>query len=167
MKVVIPGLGTRFAGQALGIPKELLPLGGKPVIAHALEEASRAGFEAAIVVLSPAKHQLSEFLAKSKLPLPVEIIIQPRVAGIGDAVLLGWPGEPVGVSTPDDVVLGAGHWTSLIGLHRRHGAASLCVRPVPAETTSRFGIAGREGHHVISLVGKPAPTPPPLRADCH
>jgi UTP-glucose-1-phosphate uridylyltransferase len=150
-------LGTRFASTGIDIPKELLPLGGKPLIAHALAEATRAGFECAIVVVSPAKRQLREFLAGNKLPLPVEIAIQPEAKGIGDAVLHGWPGEPAGVLLPDDVVLETAHWRDLIALHRRHGAATLCVRPVPIETTSRFGIAECDQDRVVRLVEKPPP----------
>jgi UTP-glucose-1-phosphate uridylyltransferase len=150
-------LGTRFASTGIDIPKELLPLGGKPLIAHALAEAARAGFEGAIVVLSPAKRQIREFLAGNKLPLPVEVAIQPEPRGIGDAVLHSWPGEPVGVLLPDDVVLETVHWRDLIALHRRHGAATLCVRPVPIETTSRFGIAECDQDRVVRLVEKPPP----------
>jgi UTP--glucose-1-phosphate uridylyltransferase len=156
---VIPaaGLGTRFAALHLDMPKELLPLGDTPVIGHALAEAARAGFEAAVVVLSPAKQQIRQFLAGGKLPLPVDIVIQPQVLGIGDAVLRSWQGEPVAVLLPDDVVLGTEHWASLVQLHRKDGAAALCVRSVPFQLTSRFGIADCDGDRVIGLVEKPAP----------
>lgn len=159
LKVIIPaaGLGTRVASTGLDIPKELLPLGGKPLIAHALAEAARAGFEGAIVVVSPAKRQLHEFLAREELPIPVEIVIQPQAKGIGDAVRRSWPGEPVGVLLPDDIVLETEHWRDLIALHRQYGAATLCVRPVPIETTSRFGIAECDQDRVVGLVEKPPP----------
>ncbi len=162
MKVVIPaaGLGTRFAALHLDIPKELLPLGGMPVIAHALAEGARAGFEAAIVVLSPAKPQLRKFLAENPSPLPVEIVTQPHPLGIGDAILRSWQGEPFAVLLPDDVVLSTEHWASLIELHSKGGAATLCVRPVPLELISRFGIAECDGDKVVSLVEKPSPGTP-------
>jgi UTP-glucose-1-phosphate uridylyltransferase len=136
-------------------PKELLPLGGKPLIGHALAEAGRAGFEAAVVVVSPAKRRLQEFLDTEGLPLPVEIVIQPKALGIGDAVLRSWRGEPIGVLLPDDVVLETEHWRELISLHEQEGAATLCVRPVPIETTSRFGIAECDESRVVRLIEKP------------
>jgi UTP-glucose-1-phosphate uridylyltransferase len=159
MKVVIPaaGLGTRFAALHLGIPKELLPLGGTPVIEHALAEAARAGFEAATVVISPSKPQLRAFLTDNRTPLPVEIITQPHPLGVGDAILRSWQAEPVAVLLPDDVVIATEHWPSLLELHRKDGAAALCVRPVPFELISRFGIAECEGDRVVSLVEKPSP----------
>jgi UTP-glucose-1-phosphate uridylyltransferase len=130
-------------------------LGGKPLLGHALDEAARAGFDTAIVVLSPAKNQIAQFLADTDLPLPVETVIQPKPLGVGDAVLRCWAREPVGVLLPDDVVLETAHWTKLIELHRQTGAAALCVRVVPSDTTSRFGIAECSGDRVISLVEKP------------
>jgi UTP-glucose-1-phosphate uridylyltransferase len=159
VKVTIPaaGLGSRFAGTALGGPKELLPLGGKPLIGHALAEAARAGFEAAVVVVSPAKRQLIEFLTAEDLPIPVEILIQPQPLGIGDAVIRSWAGESLGVLLPDDVVLETEHWRELILIHSQEGAATLCVRPVPIETTSRFGIAECARDRVIRLIEKPPP----------
>jgi UTP--glucose-1-phosphate uridylyltransferase len=159
VKVIIPaaGLGTRFASSGFDLPKELLPLGGKPLIAHALDEASRAGFEAAVVVVSPTKLQLRDFLARGDLPLPVEVVIQPAPDGIGDAVMRAWPDEPAGVLLPDDVVLETHHWLDLINAHKMHGAASLCVRPVPIETASRFGIAECDQERVVRLIEKPPP----------
>lgn len=159
MRVVIPaaGLGKRFSSQGVETPKELLPLGGKPVIAHALAEAARAGFESATVVLSPQKERIREFFANNVLPLRVDIATQRSPLGTGDAVLSGWRGEPIGVLLPDDVVLGTEHWVRLIELHRLTGAATLCVRSVPIETTSRFGIADCDGDRVVGLIEKPSP----------
>lgn len=159
MKVVIPaaGLGRRFTAQGVGTPKELLPLGGKPLIWHAIAEAWRAGFESAVVVVSPAKESLAQYLSTTSFPIPIEITVQPKPDGIGDAVLRCWRDEPVGVLLPDDVVLEDAHWTDLISLHHDSGAATLCVRPVPIETTSRFGIAECQGDRVVKLVEKPAP----------
>ena len=159
MNVVIPaaGLGTRFANERLGIPKELLMLGAMPILGHALEESARAGFDSAIVVLSPSKQQVLQFLAEHTLPLPVDIVTQPKPMGIGDAVLRCWKGEPVAVLLPDDVVLNTEHWEALADLHGNDGAAALCVRAVPSETTSRFGIAECDGDRVIGLVEKPPP----------
>jgi glucose-1-phosphate thymidylyltransferase len=157
VKVVIPaaGLGKRFASAGVSSPKELLLLGGKPLIGHALAEAKRAGFDAAVVVVSPAKESLRRYLTDHQHPLPVEVVVQPQPLGIGDAVLRCWHEESLGVLLPDDVVLTSGHWAELIQLRRESGAATLCVRPVPIEMTGRFGVAECEGDRVVRLIEKP------------
>jgi UTP--glucose-1-phosphate uridylyltransferase len=159
LKVVIPaaGLGKRFVDAGITSPKELLLLGGKPLIGHALAEASRAGFDAAVVVVSPAKVPLRDYLAEGNHPLPVEVILQPEPRGIGDAVLLCWNGDSVGVLLPDDVVLDSEHWSQLIALNAQSGAATLCVRRVPKETIGRFGIVERDGKEVVRVFEKPGP----------
>ncbi len=47
MKAVIPaaGFGTRFLPIAKSVPKELLPVGNKPVIHYVVAEAAAAGFD--------------------------------------------------------------------------------------------------------------------------
>lgn len=151
------GRGKRFVASGITSPKELLPLGGKPLIGHAIEEAKRAGFDAAIVVVSPAKEPLRRYLTDNDHPIPVEVVVQPQPLGIGDAVLRCWREEPLGVLLPDDVVLANDHWTELIELNRQSGAAVLSVRSVPMESTSRFGIVERDGDKVVRLIEKPPP----------
>lgn len=149
------GLGTRFTSRGVTTPKELLPLGGRPLIGHALAEAARAGFEAAVIVISPAKNELRDYLIGIAPPLPVEIVVQGKPLGIGDAVRQGWEGQACGVLLPDDVVVETQHWVDLLDLHGRTGAAALCVRPVPIASIGRFGIAECEGTRVVRLIEKP------------
>jgi UTP--glucose-1-phosphate uridylyltransferase len=43
----------------------------------------------------------------------------------------------------------------LLEKHGRSGSAALCIRPVPIETTNRFGIVECDGDRVERLVEKP------------
>lgn len=157
MLVVIPaaGLGKRFSSVGLSGPKELLPLGSRPVLGHALAEAARARFDGAIVVVSPTKHQILDYLDTVPLPLPVETAVQADPGGIGDAVRRCWTGDPLAVLLPDDVVLETSHWPDLFEMHHRYNAAALCVRPVAHNTIDRFGIVDCIGDRVTALVEKP------------
>jgi UTP--glucose-1-phosphate uridylyltransferase len=61
-KLVIPaaGLGTRFLPATKVVPKELLPIAGKPLIQFAVEEAAASGIETVILVISSGKGLLAE-----------------------------------------------------------------------------------------------------------
>ena len=170
MNVVIPaaGVGSRFLPASRAVPKELLPLGVKPLIHHALEEAERAGFTAAVVVVSPQKAAIRTYFepeprlermlqarddesglallreaAAIAKRLQLRFVEQPVPSGLGDAVLRSraLAGDMLGVLLPDDVVLSSGHWAQLFGLHQASGAACLCVRSVSPEEAHRFGVA--------------------------
>lgn len=62
-KVLIPvaGLGTRMLPATKIIPKEMLPLDGKPIIQYIVFEAIKAGFSEIILIsgkgkISPESH---------------------------------------------------------------------------------------------------------------
>ena len=170
MHVVIPagGMGSRFLPLSRIVPKELLPLGARPLIHHALEEAERAGFGRAIVVLSPGKTAIRAYFdpdpdlervlrargqgralrllrdaSAIARRLDVAFVEQPSPLGLGDALLRCRPlaGDRFAVLLPDDVVPTAGHWARLLALHDETGGACLCVRPVPPHQMHRFGMA--------------------------
>mgnify|MGYP006285160141 CR=1 FL=1 len=90
-----------------GAPKELLPAGGKPLAAHALEEAALAGSSKAVVIIRKGKENMIEELRRHT-PNGLELVFeyQDRPLGECDAVALAGPhtrGEPFGVFYPDNV----------------------------------------------------------------
>lgn len=158
MRVLIPagGRGSRFGEATHGAPKELLLLGGKPLIHHALDEAARAGMEEAVIILAPWKVAIPSYLAGVDLPLPVRYAQQPEPLGIGDAVIRAAVPPPFGLLLPDDVITTIEPWPSLLAAHALGGAAAISVRPVPEDETYRFGIAVVQEGMVVELVEKPA-----------
>jgi UTP--glucose-1-phosphate uridylyltransferase len=170
LKIVIPaaGAGSRFLPTSRVVPKELLPLGIKPLIHHALEEAERAGFTGALVVVSPQKTALRAYFQREPAlerilelrgahealslvseaaaiaeRLQLTFVEQPEPMGLGDAVLRcrALAGDTFGVLLPDDVVTSSAHWGQLLRLQEEAGSACFCVRPVGADQVHRFGIA--------------------------
>jgi UTP-glucose-1-phosphate uridylyltransferase len=172
---VIPaaGLGRRFLPASRVVPKELLPMGGKPLIHHALDEVERAGFERAVVVLAPGKDliktyfELGDALAIAQR-LQLRFVEQPNPNGVGEAVLLGAASlhaDTCAVLLPDDVVTANGHWAALLAAHRQTDAACLCIRPVKPADSGRFGMVACEivsnRLRITGLAEKPAPANSP------
>jgi UTP--glucose-1-phosphate uridylyltransferase len=110
--VIIPvaGLGTRMLPATKAIPKEMLPLGHKPLIQYIVEEAVAAGFTKIIFVTHSSKnaienhfdsaYELESILSKREksallnsvvgiIPEDVQIISvrQGQALGLGHAVL--------------------------------------------------------------------------------
>jgi UTP--glucose-1-phosphate uridylyltransferase len=158
VRIVIPaaGRGSRFGIGDGRILKEMLPLGGKPLIHHAIEEAARAGAEEVVIVIAPWKEAIRAYLAQIISPVPIRLAIQEEPAGVGDAVARAGVTPPFGVLLPDDVIITAEPWPSLIA-RSAEGAAALCVREVPDTERHRFGIATVAAGMVVDLIEKPPP----------
>src|SRR6056300_704946 len=112
-KAVFPvaGFGTRFLPATKAIPKEMLPIGSKPLIQYAVEEALSCNISDMVIVTSKFKdairahfepnHQIEASVRgseKEKLLNPLNKIIdtcefsyveQPEMLGLGHAISCG------------------------------------------------------------------------------
>jgi UTP--glucose-1-phosphate uridylyltransferase len=61
------GWGTRFLPVTKSIPKEMFPLGGKPIILHVVEEAVASGIKNIIFVVAHHKQSIESFFSTSEL----------------------------------------------------------------------------------------------------
>tara|TARA_S200000501_G_scaffold358719_1_gene383760 strand:- start:1982 stop:2818 length:837 start_codon:yes stop_codon:yes gene_type:complete len=114
-KVIIPaaGLGKRMYPAAKVIPKEMLPIAGKPAIQHVLEEIIEAGFEEIILITNPNKSSIKEHLnfilssstrSKSASNISITSVKQGKPKGLGHAILQAEKiikKEPFAVVLPD------------------------------------------------------------------
>lgn len=59
----VAGLGTRFLPLTKVVPKELLPLGNKPIIAHLVDECLGVGITEICFVINPGKEAIPSYFA--------------------------------------------------------------------------------------------------------
>ncbi|TAK95728.1 UTP--glucose-1-phosphate uridylyltransferase [Patescibacteria group bacterium] len=66
---VVPagGYGTRFMPATKSIPKEMFPMGSKPVILHVVEEIVQAGIEQIIFIVSHHKQSIESFFSPNQI----------------------------------------------------------------------------------------------------
>jgi UTP--glucose-1-phosphate uridylyltransferase len=71
-KAVIPaaGLGTRLHSLTKGEPKEMLPIGGRPMIYYAVLEAALSGLKHLYIVINKRKSSLRRYLESEKMEKP-------------------------------------------------------------------------------------------------
>lgn len=166
-KGLIPaaGSGSRLGPFTKAIPKELLPVGDKATIEHVVEAMSLAGIEDVVIVISPHKHGLSDYLGSGKrFGVRFTYVVQDERRGLADAVLAG---EHV-LKGPFAVVLGDNFFapntflSDLISYHvERNADATLGV--IEVDDVSRYGIIDVEGDHVIDMIEKPSPDQSPSK----
>jgi len=171
-KCIIPaaGFGTRLLPATKSQPKEMVPVGRKPVIQYVLEEAAAAGMTDVLIITGARKRaiedhfdtdplldQLLEKRGKSemleqvnfldKLEVRIFYTRQSEPTGLADAVLLGESfvdGEPFAVSLGDTIIHsyeGGNFLWKLVDCHGRTGAsATIAVEEVEQHKLNRFGI---------------------------
>jgi UTP--glucose-1-phosphate uridylyltransferase len=187
-KSVVPaaGLGTRFWPATMTLPKEMLPLVDRPVMAYGLDELRGAGLTDVLCVTSRGKRALEDLfdlppdlaaeaaargVRDPAAGLQLHFRRQDRPRGLGHAVLLAEEhvgGEPFAVLLPDDVLAGPPNCLEeMIRLHRETGRPVVAVRRVPPSLVGSYGIvavhpgAAGAALEVADLVEKPAPEDAP------
>ncbi len=167
-KVVIPaaGLGTRFLPATRVVPKELLPIAGKPLIQYAVEEAAASGLETVIFVLSRSKGLIAEHFERN---LSLERILSQRgrnedaellrglshlaeirtvwqetLLGLADAIRCARPlveDEAFAVMLPDALIDSSVPCLSqLLACYQKHSGCIVATQTVKASDVDRFGI---------------------------
>lgn len=167
-KAVIPaaGLGTRMLPFTKAVPKEMLPIGNRPLIQYAVDEAVQSGIEEIVLVVSPRRDTLRDYFRRdfalektldrmgrrqdaellSSLSGGAEITIlhQSIPLGLGDAVACAKDAvgeEPFAVILPDALILGDTPCIrQMIDAYKILPAACVAAREVKAEELNRFGI---------------------------
>jgi UTP--glucose-1-phosphate uridylyltransferase len=192
-KAVLPaaGLGTRLRPLTRALPKELLPIGRRPVLAHIAAELRTAGITEALFIVSEQKPQIRAYFgeayrgevtdeARDLPPLRCDYVLQREQRGLGDALLHAeaWAGtEPFVVAFGDCLIEAAppldpaGPLRRLMATHGAQGAtATVLVEAVPKEKVSRYGVLApeqplgaspTEPFAAADIVEKPAPEEAP------
>jgi UTP--glucose-1-phosphate uridylyltransferase len=130
-----------------GAPKELLRLGGEPVLVTVARECAASGIDELLVVTAPGKERLIGELAPRTgapgLPRRIEFVEQSEPRGLADAIGRARAfaaGEPIGVALPDNLFLGTTPALGqLIETYAATGRNVVAVVEILAEEAPRRG----------------------------
>src|SRR5262245_56980135 len=88
LAIVAGGQGTRLAAVAGDVPKVLVPIDGKPVLAHQLELAAASGIDGVTIYAGHLAGSIQAFAGDgSRFGVPVRIWIEGEPLGTAGAVL--------------------------------------------------------------------------------
>jgi UTP--glucose-1-phosphate uridylyltransferase len=170
-KAVIPaaGIGSRLLPLTKAIPKEMLPVGDKPVIEHTVRELITSGITDITIVVSGGKSLIQEHFRPNPALVQqlrndgkdayadlveevgelshhghITYLDQHGPYGNGTPVLnaaRSFGDEPVLVLWPDDVfVADAPRAQQLITAYEQTSCPVLALMPLPPEQSSRYGV---------------------------
>ena len=167
-QAIIPlaGLGTRMLPLTSVMPKELLPINGRPNIEYILEECLAAGINRFIFVISKNKQSIKkyffnnsfyekiikkkkdkniirEFNRLKKYQKMIKFVYQNKPRGTGDAVLKCkkyLKGKYFLMLLPDDLIIKKNCTKEMISLHKKTKSAIIATKRVEKKTISRWGV---------------------------
>ena len=93
MKAVIPlaGKGTRLRPHTHHLPKPLVRVAGRPVLAHLLDELLRFGVTEMVFIVGHLDEVIRRYMAEAYPDLPVHYVVQAVQDGTAGAVKLAEP----------------------------------------------------------------------------
>ena len=148
--IPVAGVGTRLRPHTHTVPKALINVAGKAMVAHILDELRAAGVEDFVLVVGYMGDRVRDYMAKHYPGLPVRFVEQPERKGLGHAIHL--TRESVG---DRDVIIVLGDTLFRVDfrgvLDRR--ISRIGVKKV--EDPRRFGVVEMDGDRVRRFVEKP------------
>ena len=167
-QAIIPlaGLGTRLLPLTSVIPKELLPINGKPNLEYIIEECIEAGVEQFIFIISKEKTSIKkyffndsfykkiinkkkdkriikEFKKIKKYQKMIKFVYQNKPKGTGDAVLQCKrfiKNKFFLMLLPDDLIINKNCTKEMIKLHNKTKSSIIATKKVDQKSVSRWGI---------------------------
>jgi dTDP-glucose pyrophosphorylase len=162
MHAVVPaaGEGTRLRPLTEDQPKALVPVAGRPLLAHVFDACLDAGATSLVVVVGYRGDAIREYVGASYRGAPVEYVEQRQRRGLGHAVGLAGPRvDDAALVVNGDNVLG-GSLAPLVARHDRgEAAATLLVEDVDRETARETGVCAFDGDRLVGVVEKPDDPP--------
>ncbi|MDC0902979.1 sugar phosphate nucleotidyltransferase [Pelagibacteraceae bacterium] len=167
-QAIIPlaGLGSRMLPLSSVMPKELLPINGKPNVEYILDECIEAGIKQFIFIISKDKKSIkkyffndafykkiiknkkdqriiNEFKKIRKYQKMIKFVYQEKPRGTGDAVLKCKKyikGKFFLMLLPDDLIIKKNCTKQLISLHNKMRSSIIAAKTVLKKNVSRWGI---------------------------
>ncbi|MBC8311369.1 MAG: NTP transferase domain-containing protein [Candidatus Marinimicrobia bacterium] len=151
MKAIIPvaGHGTRLEPHSNFTQKCLLPVAGKPILAHILDRITNVGIDEVVLIIGHHGDHVKEFCKTYSESMNFTFVEQKEQLGLGHAVGLGL----MDVDEPVLVILGDSIFELDYSNFVSSSVNSIGVFEVP--DPERFGIVETDGSHITQFVEKP------------
>ena len=168
-QAIIPlaGLGTRLLPLTSVLPKELLPINGRPGLEYILDECIESGVKEIILIISNKKKFIKKYFYNDsfykkiikrkkndkrikgeyskikKYKKIIKFVYQNIPRGTGDAVLKcekHIKSNYFLMLLPDDLIIGNNCSKSMIKLNKKYNSSIIASKKVPKKDVSRWGI---------------------------
>lgn len=149
--IPVAGVGTRLRPHTHTMPKVLLHVAGKPMLAHILDDLPSLGIHEAVLIVGYLGDLVEEYVKRVYPQLEVHFVDQPERLGLGQAVGLA---APYAIDRPVLVILGDTIFEADLASVMKSRVNQIGVKAV--EDPRRFGIVELDGNgRVTRMIEKP------------
>jgi UTP-glucose-1-phosphate uridylyltransferase len=136
-----------MASLTKGAAKELLPIGGVPLVLRVMEECAASGVTEVLVISAPGKSDVDAAVIEAAgtlgMPQKVHVLVQREPRGLADAIRMGrdFAGRDLlGVALPDNLFVGdAPGLAQLYEVHRATDKNVVAIVELTADNKDRYG----------------------------
>ncbi|MXV64200.1 NTP transferase domain-containing protein [Natronorubrum sp. JWXQ-INN-674] len=155
MKAVVlaAGQGTRIRPLSDSVPKPMLPVADRPLVAHTIDAAIDAGADEVVLVIGYEAETVREYFGSSYRGTPVSYAVQSEQAGTADAVNTARDH----IEGPFAVLNGDNLYDPAAIERLFDNCPAVCAIEVDDPTS--YGVLSTEGDAVSGIVEKPADPP--------
>ncbi len=152
MKAIIPvaGAGTKLRPHTYTQPKPLIPVAGKPILAHIIDQLISVGINEFVFVIGYLGEKIKSFVTKSYPEIKAEYVVQNARNGLGHAI---WLTKDV-IPPNEEVIIALGD--TIIEADIKHFVeqpqSTLAIRKV--NDPRKFGVAESDNNGIITRVAE-------------
>jgi len=153
--ILVGGEGTRLRPFTYEIPKVMLPIHGKPMVQHIIEQLQSHGVDEIILAARYKAEQVQTYFGDGrKFGLKIHYVIEGEPMGTAGPLRLAkkYLTEPFYIVWGD--ILSHLDLTDFAKFHLEHGGMAT-VALTTVEDPSRYGVASMNGSKIVGFVEKP------------
>lgn len=153
--ILAGGLGTRLRPLTNETPKPMLPIKGKPILQHAIENLKQFGVKKVIISIGYKAEQVKEYFgngqrfgleisyADESLPLGTGGAVKKAASGLEEPFFLVWGDNLMDID-----------WSALYRAFLKD-KSQVTMTLTPREDVENFGVAKLDGSRILNFVEKP------------
>ena len=157
MKAIIlaGGIGERLRPLTDETPKPLLPIKGKPIIEHAINNFKKHGIKDIILSVGYKADKIQNYFGNGeKLNVNISYCIENEPLGTGGAIKKASENIKETFIAINGDNLADFNWNDMIIFHKKNNA-EITMGLFPVEDVTQFGIARLDDNKIIEFIEKP------------
>lgn len=154
--ILAGGLGTRLRPLTDKTPKPLLPIKGKPILEHAINNFKRHKITDIILSIGYKADRIKEYFKDgSQLGANISYCIEDEPLGTGGAIKQASEGINEAFLAINGDNLADFDWTQMMKEHKENNA-KITLALYPVDDVTQYGIAKLDGKKIVEFIEKPS-----------